>query len=184
MSSPSQQAFLDGLSSPTFQNFISGVLHEGDGGYRPDTQFDGSQVHVDLNEPLSGPSHLFMALGGTPPSAAHVPGGSWDIPFTEPARLPTPQRHLHQLSNLTSQQHWDGPAKLQVVEGAAPEAICSFLMLFMKATTYMTWDGNLTSPASSRPAGYLGRLHGYGTGMGIERPAPLSAPPRPIFVYI
>ncbi|MED6107933.1 hypothetical protein PIB30_018774 [Stylosanthes scabra] len=90
MSSPSQKAFLDGLSSPTFQHFISGVLHEGDGGYRPDTQFDGSQVHLDLNKPLSGPSHLFMALGGTPPSAAHVPGGSWDISFMEPARLPTP----------------------------------------------------------------------------------------------
>ncbi|MED6196432.1 hypothetical protein PIB30_047515 [Stylosanthes scabra] len=71
-------------------HFISGVLHVGDGGYRSDTQFDGSQVHLDLNEPLSGPSHLFMALGGTPPSAAHVPGGSWDIPFMEFARLATP----------------------------------------------------------------------------------------------
>ncbi|MED6193949.1 hypothetical protein PIB30_023965 [Stylosanthes scabra] len=90
ISSPLQQEFLDGLSSPTFQHFISGVLHEGDGSYRPDTQFDGSQVHLDLNEPLSGPSHLFMALGGTPPSAAHMPGGSWDIPFMEHARLPTP----------------------------------------------------------------------------------------------
>ncbi|MED6183028.1 hypothetical protein PIB30_034152 [Stylosanthes scabra] len=40
MSSPSQQAFLDELSSPGFQHFISDMLHEGDGGYRPDTQFD------------------------------------------------------------------------------------------------------------------------------------------------
>ncbi|MED6189883.1 hypothetical protein PIB30_100342, partial [Stylosanthes scabra] len=90
MSSPSQQAFLDGLSSPTFQHFISDVLHEGDGGYRPDSQFDGSQVHLNLNEPLSGPLHLFMALGGTPPSAAQMPSGSWDVPFMELAHLPTP----------------------------------------------------------------------------------------------
>ncbi|MED6160088.1 hypothetical protein PIB30_048145 [Stylosanthes scabra] len=34
---------------------------------KPDTQFDGSQVHLDLNEPVSGSSHAFMALGGTPP---------------------------------------------------------------------------------------------------------------------
>ncbi|MED6106148.1 hypothetical protein PIB30_002039 [Stylosanthes scabra] len=55
-----------------------------------DTQFDGSQVHLDLNKPVFGPSHVFMALGGIPPSAAHVPGGSWDVPFMEPARLPIP----------------------------------------------------------------------------------------------
>ncbi|MED6187939.1 hypothetical protein PIB30_081265, partial [Stylosanthes scabra] len=89
MSSLSQQAFRDGLSSLGFQHFISNVLHEGHSGYRPDMQFDGFHVHLDLNEPFSGPSHLFMALGGTPPSAAHVPGGSWDVPFMEPARLPT-----------------------------------------------------------------------------------------------
>ncbi|MED6169219.1 hypothetical protein PIB30_019513 [Stylosanthes scabra] len=63
---------------------------EGGSGYRPDTQFDGSPVHLDLNKPVSGPSHLFMALGGTSPSTAHVPGGSWEVPFMEPARLPTP----------------------------------------------------------------------------------------------
>ncbi|MED6120297.1 hypothetical protein PIB30_019620 [Stylosanthes scabra] len=85
-----QQVFLDGLSDPGFQHFISDMLQEGDGGYRPDMQFDGSQVHLDLNKPVSGPSHVFMALGGTPPSAAHVPGESWEIPFMEPARLPTP----------------------------------------------------------------------------------------------
>ncbi|MED6120400.1 hypothetical protein PIB30_020592 [Stylosanthes scabra] len=90
MSSPSQQAFLDGINSPTFQHYISGVLHQGHDGYRQDTQFDGSLLHVDLNEPFSGPSNLFMAFGGTPPSAAHVPGGSWDLPFMEPARLPSP----------------------------------------------------------------------------------------------
>ncbi|MED6197365.1 hypothetical protein PIB30_055831 [Stylosanthes scabra] len=41
MSSPSQQAFLNGLSSVGFQEMISDILQEGDGGYRPDTQFDG-----------------------------------------------------------------------------------------------------------------------------------------------
>ncbi|MED6124026.1 hypothetical protein PIB30_055146 [Stylosanthes scabra] len=90
MSSPSQQAFLDGLSSPVFQQMISDIMLEGDSGYGPDTQFDGSPVHLDLNEPVSGPSHLFMALGGTPQSAAHVPGGSLEVPFMEITRLPTP----------------------------------------------------------------------------------------------
>ncbi|MED6111989.1 hypothetical protein PIB30_057467 [Stylosanthes scabra] len=78
------------LSSPRFQQKISDILLDGDGGYRPDTQFDGSQVHLDLNEPVSGPSHAFMALGGTPSLVAHVPGGSWEVPFMEPARLLTP----------------------------------------------------------------------------------------------
>ncbi|MED6180609.1 hypothetical protein PIB30_011645 [Stylosanthes scabra] len=87
--STSQAAMLDGLSSPGFQQMINDILLEGDGGYRHDTEFDGSQVHLDPNEPVSGPSHVFMALGGTPPSAAHVPGGSWEVSFMEPARLPT-----------------------------------------------------------------------------------------------
>ncbi|MED6205231.1 hypothetical protein PIB30_016026 [Stylosanthes scabra] len=69
---------------------ISDIMLEGGSGYRPDTQFDGFPVHLDLNEPVSGPSYLFMALGGTPPSVAHVPGGSWEVLFMEPARLPTP----------------------------------------------------------------------------------------------
>ncbi|MED6193555.1 hypothetical protein PIB30_020699 [Stylosanthes scabra] len=90
MSSPSQQAFLDGLSSPGFQQMISDIMLEGGSGYKPDMQFDGSLVHLDLNEPVSGPLHLYMALGGTPPSAAHVPGGSWEVPFMESAHLPTP----------------------------------------------------------------------------------------------
>ncbi|MED6147028.1 hypothetical protein PIB30_040136 [Stylosanthes scabra] len=85
LASPSQP-MLYGLSSPGFQQMISKILLEGDGGYRPDTQFDGSPIHLDLNEPVSGPSHMFMALGGTPPSAAHVPSGSWVVPFMEPAR--------------------------------------------------------------------------------------------------
>ncbi|MED6145939.1 hypothetical protein PIB30_029793 [Stylosanthes scabra] len=90
MSSPSSQAFLDTLHSPGFEQLMSDMMREGDSAYRPDMQFDGSPVHLDLNEPMSGPSHLFMALGGTPPSASHVPGASWDVPFMEPARLPTP----------------------------------------------------------------------------------------------
>ncbi|MED6137860.1 hypothetical protein PIB30_068955, partial [Stylosanthes scabra] len=90
MSSPSQQAFLDGLHSPGFEQLISDIMREGGSGYRPDTQFDGSPVLLDLNEPISGSSHLFMAFGGTPPSASHVPGASWDVPFMEHARLPTP----------------------------------------------------------------------------------------------
>ncbi|MED6154955.1 hypothetical protein PIB30_001096 [Stylosanthes scabra] len=90
MSSPSQQAFLDGLHSPGFEQLISDIMCEGSSSYGPDTQFDGSLVHLDLNEPMSGPSHLFMALDGTPPSASHVSGASYDVPFMEPARLPTP----------------------------------------------------------------------------------------------
>ncbi|MED6158174.1 hypothetical protein PIB30_030344 [Stylosanthes scabra] len=70
------QAFLDGLSSPGFQQMISDIMLEGGSGYRPNTHFDGSPVHLDLNEPVSGLSHLFMALGGTPPSTSHVPGAS------------------------------------------------------------------------------------------------------------
>ncbi|MED6132533.1 hypothetical protein PIB30_019861 [Stylosanthes scabra] len=66
------------------------MMREGGNAYRPDTQFDDSPVHLDLNEPMSGPSHVFMALGGIPPSASHVPGASWDVPFMEPARLSTP----------------------------------------------------------------------------------------------
>ncbi|MED6171138.1 hypothetical protein PIB30_037952, partial [Stylosanthes scabra] len=119
MSSPSQQAFLYGLSSPEFQQMISDIMLEGGSGYRPNTQFDGSPVHLDLNEPVSGPSHLFMALGGTPPSAAHVPSGSWEVLFMEPARLPTPPASPAH----TSQQHVGRPAELHVVEGAALEAI-------------------------------------------------------------
>ncbi|MED6146126.1 hypothetical protein PIB30_031718 [Stylosanthes scabra] len=90
MNSPSSQAFLDALHSPGFEQLMSDMMREGGSGYRPDMQFSGSPVHMDLNEPMSGPSHLFMAFGGTPPSASHVPGASWDVPFMEPARLPTP----------------------------------------------------------------------------------------------
>ncbi|MED6106156.1 hypothetical protein PIB30_002047 [Stylosanthes scabra] len=72
---------------------LNDILIPADSGYRPDfdgTLFDGSQVHLDLNKPVSGPSHAFMALGGTPPSATHVPGGLWEVPLMAPARVPTP----------------------------------------------------------------------------------------------
>ncbi|MED6194210.1 hypothetical protein PIB30_026327 [Stylosanthes scabra] len=55
MSSLLQQAFLDGLSSLGFQQMISDIMLEGSGGYRPDTQSDGSQVHLDLKEHVSSP---------------------------------------------------------------------------------------------------------------------------------
>ncbi|MED6204157.1 hypothetical protein PIB30_006573 [Stylosanthes scabra] len=60
------------------------------GGASTSQAFDGSHVHVDLNEPVFGLSHAFMAPGGTPPSVAHVPGGSWEASFMEPARVLTP----------------------------------------------------------------------------------------------
>ncbi|MED6197258.1 hypothetical protein PIB30_054999 [Stylosanthes scabra] len=46
--------------------------------------------HVAHNvhaQPMSGPSHLFMALGGTPPSASHVPGASWDVPSIKTSKM-------------------------------------------------------------------------------------------------
>ncbi|MED6193489.1 hypothetical protein PIB30_019962 [Stylosanthes scabra] len=104
---------------------ISDILLEGNGGYRPDTQFDVSQVHLDLNESVSGPSHVFMALGGTPPSAVHVPGGSWEVPFMEPARLPTPQASPA-----------DSSAELHVVKVAAPEAIYGEMTITLKDVAY------------------------------------------------
>ncbi|MED6134304.1 hypothetical protein PIB30_035866 [Stylosanthes scabra] len=102
--STSQLAFLDGLHSSGFQQLIDDLMHEGGSGYRPDTQFNSSLVHLDLNKPMSSLSHLFMALGGTPPSASHVPGASWDVPFMEPARLPTPP------VSPASAEHPDEPA--------------------------------------------------------------------------
>ncbi|MED6205410.1 hypothetical protein PIB30_017223 [Stylosanthes scabra] len=87
----STHAWLDRLSSPGLQQMIDEILMPCDDSYRPKfdgTQFD-SQVHFDLNEPVSGPSQAFMALGGTPPSA-HLPGESWEVPFMAPAAVPTP----------------------------------------------------------------------------------------------
>ncbi|MED6209315.1 hypothetical protein PIB30_053487 [Stylosanthes scabra] len=142
MSSPSQQAFLDGLSNPGFQQMISDIMLEGGNGYRPGTQFDGSSVHLDLNEPVFGPSHLFMALGGTPPSASHLPGASWTYHLWSLRICRLLQCHLHRLSSQMSQQHRGGPAELHVVEGAAPEAICSSLIPYnLFNTTTNPWQG-------------------------------------------
>ncbi|MED6182643.1 hypothetical protein PIB30_030494 [Stylosanthes scabra] len=67
---PSSRALLDGLSSPGLQQMIEQILLPGED-YMLDfdgIEFDGSQVHSDLNEPVSTPSQSFMELGNTPPS--------------------------------------------------------------------------------------------------------------------
>ncbi|MED6199668.1 hypothetical protein PIB30_078077 [Stylosanthes scabra] len=64
-------------------------MAEGRGRSRGGEAVDGSQVHLDLNEPVSGPSQTFMLISGTPP-LAHVLGASWEIPFMAPASVPTP----------------------------------------------------------------------------------------------
>ncbi|MED6109573.1 hypothetical protein PIB30_034980 [Stylosanthes scabra] len=73
MSSPSQQAFLAGLCSPTSQHFISGVLHHGDGGYRPDTQFDGSQ-DIPFIEPSRLPTPPASPAPAEQPDESAAPG--------------------------------------------------------------------------------------------------------------
>ncbi|MED6167881.1 hypothetical protein PIB30_006852 [Stylosanthes scabra] len=106
-------------------NRISHVAHN------VDPKLDGSQVYLDLNEPVSGPSQAFIVLGGTPPSAAHGSGGSWEVPFMASATVPTPPGSPHWLSSRMSQQHAGGPADFHVVEDAALEAIYS-LYFFLK----------------------------------------------------
>ncbi|MED6197561.1 hypothetical protein PIB30_057555 [Stylosanthes scabra] len=66
--STSRAAFLDALHSPGFEQLISDMTRDDGSAYRPDMQFDGSPVHLDLNEPMSGPSHLFMALVSAAPT--------------------------------------------------------------------------------------------------------------------
>ncbi|MED6160462.1 hypothetical protein PIB30_051745 [Stylosanthes scabra] len=63
--------FLVGLNSPGFQRHLQQIF-TGDTVYRP--EFDGSSrmSQMDLNEPASAPSQIFMAHAGTPPSA-YVP---------------------------------------------------------------------------------------------------------------
>ncbi|MED6118185.1 hypothetical protein PIB30_000163 [Stylosanthes scabra] len=103
---------------------ISDIMLEGGSGYKPDTQFDGSQVP-------SGPERACVRF------IAYVHGSWWDSSISSTCagwilggtvswRLPVCrllQRHLHRLSRQTSQQHVSRPAELLVVEGAAPEAI-------------------------------------------------------------
>ncbi|MED6193638.1 hypothetical protein PIB30_021469 [Stylosanthes scabra] len=58
MSSPSQQAFLDGLHSPEFQQLIDDIMLEGGSGYRPDTCLMGRTVleHARLPTPPVSPA--------------------------------------------------------------------------------------------------------------------------------
>ncbi|MED6169703.1 hypothetical protein PIB30_023727 [Stylosanthes scabra] len=62
------QALLAGLKSSRFQDTLQQISLD-DMAYKPG--FDGSQaqVQLDLNEPASALSQLFMAYVGTPPSA-------------------------------------------------------------------------------------------------------------------
>ncbi|MED6170434.1 hypothetical protein PIB30_030858 [Stylosanthes scabra] len=120
---------------------IDEILMAGDDCYRPDfdgTQVDGSQVHLDLNEPVSGPSQAFMALGGTPPSA-HVPGASWEIPFMAPASVPTPPASPAPTEQSDEPEHVGGPAKFHVGEAVALEGIWCHGFYLMKSFVKNPW---------------------------------------------
>ncbi|MED6167779.1 hypothetical protein PIB30_006060 [Stylosanthes scabra] len=65
--SPSQD-FLMGLNSPRFQHTLQQIM-SGDTVYRPYVDGSHGQMQVDLNEPASHPSQMFMTYAGTPPSA-------------------------------------------------------------------------------------------------------------------
>ncbi|MED6156634.1 hypothetical protein PIB30_016180 [Stylosanthes scabra] len=81
----------------------------------------------------------FYGSWWTPPSASHVPGASWDVPFMEPTRLLTPS-----VSHVPAAL--GGPAELHVVEGAASEAICSSLIT------------DTAAPSRSRAVAVLSRI--------------------------
>ncbi|MED6166215.1 hypothetical protein PIB30_106892, partial [Stylosanthes scabra] len=85
---PSQD-FLVGLNSPGFQRHLQHIF-TGDTVYRP--EFDGSSrmSQMDLNEPASAPSQIFMAHAGTPPSA-HAPDPY--VLVSDPAPAPPLQDH-------------------------------------------------------------------------------------------
>ncbi|MED6150262.1 hypothetical protein PIB30_070752 [Stylosanthes scabra] len=61
------QDFLVGLNSPGFQRTLQQIF-TGDTVYRPYVDGCQGQIQVDLNEPASHPSHMFMTYAGTPPS--------------------------------------------------------------------------------------------------------------------
>ncbi|MED6164712.1 hypothetical protein PIB30_092795, partial [Stylosanthes scabra] len=88
LGSPSQD-FLVGLNSPGFQRHLQQIF-TGDTVYRP--EFDGSSrmSQMDLNEPASAPSQIFMAHAGTPPSV-YVPDPY--VLVSDPAPAPPPQDH-------------------------------------------------------------------------------------------
>ncbi|MED6132233.1 hypothetical protein PIB30_017310 [Stylosanthes scabra] len=83
--SPSQD-FMVGLNIPGFQRTLQQLMVD-DMTYRP--EFDGRQVqvHMDLNEPASAPSHLFTAYVGTLASAYMQ-----DAHFMDPYPVPPPER--------------------------------------------------------------------------------------------
>ncbi|MED6122477.1 hypothetical protein PIB30_040207 [Stylosanthes scabra] len=70
LGSPSQD-FLVGLNSPGFQRHLQQIF-TGDTVYRPEFDESSRMSQMDLNEPASAPSQIFMAHAGTPPSA-YVP---------------------------------------------------------------------------------------------------------------
>ncbi|MED6190498.1 hypothetical protein PIB30_106459 [Stylosanthes scabra] len=72
-----------GLNSPRFQQTLQQLMVD-DTSYRPG--FDGrqAQVQMDLNEPASAPSHLFIAYAGTPTSAY-----MHDAHFMDPYPIPS-----------------------------------------------------------------------------------------------
>ncbi|MED6204860.1 hypothetical protein PIB30_012631 [Stylosanthes scabra] len=125
MSSPSSQVFLDALHSPGFVQLMSDMMREGRSAYWPDTQFDDSPVHLDLNKPMS----VWLLVGLLHPHhTCWVLPGTYRLWSLRVCRLL--QCHLHRLCSQASQQHQGRPAELHVVEGAASEAICSYLILY------------------------------------------------------
>ncbi|MED6191997.1 hypothetical protein PIB30_006145 [Stylosanthes scabra] len=62
------QDFLVRLNSPGFQRTLQQIFTR-DTIYRPYVDGSHGQIQVDLNEPASYPSHMFMTYAGTPPSA-------------------------------------------------------------------------------------------------------------------
>ncbi|MED6192477.1 hypothetical protein PIB30_010412 [Stylosanthes scabra] len=146
MSSPSQQAFLDGLHSPGFEQLISDIMREGDSGNRPDTQFDALRFIWTSTSQCSVRRIFLWLLVGLlhPHHTCRVPLGTYRLWSMRVCRLL--QCHLHRLSSQASQQYQGGLAELHVVEGAAPGAICSSLMNSWQGPTDSTECVGLALP--------------------------------------
>ncbi|MED6188948.1 hypothetical protein PIB30_090856 [Stylosanthes scabra] len=86
LGSPSHD-FLVGLNSPGFQRHLQQIF-TGDTVYRP--EFDGSTrlSQMNLNEPASASSQIFMAQAGTPPFA-YMPDPY--VIISDPAAVPQPE---------------------------------------------------------------------------------------------
>ncbi|MED6202203.1 hypothetical protein PIB30_102992 [Stylosanthes scabra] len=67
-------------------------------------ELNGTQFDVDLNEPVSGPSQSFMALGSTP--SQHMSGLSWEMPLPAPVHVLTPSA-----SPALAEHHNQPPAR-------------------------------------------------------------------------